>query len=236
VLLHGVLKRAKRKKWIKTNPAEDAERIVVQRSGDFRVLSPEEVEALARAASSGQDAAIYIVGAYTGLRLGELRGLRWADVDFGKRTVLVRRNIPQPGVEKVPKSGKVRSVPLVDRAAEVLDGLSRRQTLDRPRGPRLRNELGGPFDAGRVSGRFHAARERAGIEYLRLHDLRQTFGTLAVRVFPLTDVKAYMGHADVQTTMIYVHHVPQHDAAAKLSAALRAETTPVELTAAADEL
>jgi integrase len=96
------------------------------------------------------------------------------------------------------------------------------------------NELGGPFDAGRVRGRFHAARERAGIEYLRFHDLRHTFGTLAVRVFPLTDVKAHMGHADVQTTMIYVHHVPQHDAADKLSAALRAGTTPLEFTAAAD--
>jgi integrase len=54
------------------------------------------------------------------------------------------------------------------------------------------NELGGAFDAGRVRGRFHAARERAGIEYLRFHDLRHTFGTLAVRVFPLTDVKAHM--------------------------------------------
>ena len=44
---------------------------------------------------------------------------------------------------------------------------------------------------------------------------------------PLTDVKAYMGHADVQTTMLYVHHVPQHDAAEKLSAALRTESTPL---------
>ncbi|HET6570928.1 MAG TPA: tyrosine-type recombinase/integrase [Solirubrobacterales bacterium] len=52
-------------------------------------------------------------------------------------------------------------------------------------------------------------------------DLRHTFGTLAVQAFPLTDVKAYMGHADIQTTVIYVHHVPQVDAAEKLSAALR---------------
>jgi len=57
------------------------------------------------------------------------------------------------------------------------------------------------------------------------HDLRHTFGTLAVRVFPLTDVKAFMGHADIQTTMLYVHHVPQHDAADKLSAALSAEVS-----------
>jgi integrase len=38
-----------------------------------------------------------------------------------------------------------------------------------------------------------------------------------VQAFPLSDVKAYMGHANIETTMIYVHHVPQHDAADKLS-------------------
>jgi hypothetical protein len=49
VLLHGVLKRAKRKGWIDANPAADAERVTVTRSGDFNVLSPEEVQAVARA-------------------------------------------------------------------------------------------------------------------------------------------------------------------------------------------
>jgi integrase len=42
--------------------------------------------------------------------------------------------------------------------------------------------------------------------------------TLAVQAFPLSDVKAFMGHADVQTTMVYVHHVPRHDAADRLTA------------------
>lgn len=41
------------------------------------------------------------------------------------------------------------------------------------------------------------------------------------RVFPLTDVEAYMGHADIATTMLYVHHTPQYDAAAKLTALAR---------------
>jgi integrase len=48
------------------------------------------------------------------------------------------------------------------------------------------------------------------------HDLRHTFGTLAVQAFPRSDVQAYMGHADIATTMIYVHHRPQHAAADRL--------------------
>ena len=47
--------------------------------------------------------------------------------------------------------------------------------------------------------------------------LRHTFGTLAVQAFPHSDVQAYMGqHADIATTMIYVHHRPQHAAADRL--------------------
>ena len=54
------------------------------------------------------------------------RALRWGDVDFAKRLVHVRRSYTrgQPGP---PKSGKVRSVPLIDQAAVPLDGLSRRE-------------------------------------------------------------------------------------------------------------
>jgi integrase len=52
---------------------------------------------------------------------------------------------------------------------------------------------------------------------MRLHDLRHTFGTLAVRAFPLHDVAAFMGHADVSTTMIYIHHLPRAEAAARLA-------------------
>ncbi len=61
MLLHGICARAKRRKWIATNPAEDAERVSVKRSGDFNVLSPEQVFAVARAAESKQDAAIFTV-------------------------------------------------------------------------------------------------------------------------------------------------------------------------------
>ena len=72
---------------------------------------------------------------------------------------------------------------------------------------------------------FYQGLEDAGLGELRrkaepmvFHDLRHTFGTLAVQAFALSDAMAYMGHAHIQTTMIYVHHIPRHDAAQRLSA------------------
>ena len=83
--------------------------------------------------------------------------------------------------------------------------------------------------SSRNRARVYAALERAGLKRIRIHDLRHTFGTLAVQAFPLTDVKAFMGHADIQTTMIYVHHVPQHDAADRLSRLVAASEAPLAL-------
>ena len=92
VILHGILRRAMRVYGLRSNPAALVDRQPQRRSGDFEVLDPAEVEALARAAESEQDAALFRVAAFTGLRLGELRALRWQDVDFAKRLVHVRRN------------------------------------------------------------------------------------------------------------------------------------------------
>ncbi len=96
------------------------------------------------------------------------------------------------------------------------------------------NELGAHFEDSALRRRFYAARERAGLKPIRFHDLRHTFGTLAVQAFPLSDVKAYMGHADIATTMIYVHHVPQLDAAEKLSRALVGSKPASSLEGAAE--
>jgi len=108
-----------------------------------------------------------------------------------------------------------------------LDGLSRRHRFTQDEDLVFCNDLGEHLDDSALRRRFYAARDRAGLKQIRFHDLRHTFGTLAVQVFPLSDVKAYMGHADIATTMIYVHHVPQIDAAERLSTALRVAAGPL---------
>ena len=132
-VLHGIFKRARRVWGLERNPAaaDLVERPAVRYSGEFETLRPDEVLALVRAAASPQDGAIYLTAAFTGLRLGELLALRWRDVDFGLQRLQVRRNYTDRR-EKAPKSGRVRSAPMVDEVMAALDALSRRAEFTGP--------------------------------------------------------------------------------------------------------
>lgn len=129
VVLHAIFKRAARVWGITVNPAsgELVDRPSVRYSGEFRTLSPDEVRLVASRMEVAEEAALITTAAFTGLRLGELLALRWVDVNFGLRRVHVRRSLSQAGVEKTPKSGKVRSSVLVDEVIAALDALSRRE-------------------------------------------------------------------------------------------------------------
>lgn len=155
-----------------------------------------------------------------------MRALRWGDIDWTRRLVHVKRSYTWGG-EGPPKSGKVRSVPMSDQAARALEGLSRRELWTGDEDLVFVSPTGSHIEESALRRRFYKALDNAGLPRMRIHDLRHTFGTLGVQVMPLTDVKAYMGHQDIQTTMIYVHHVPQHDAADKLSKLLEGDSAEV---------
>jgi integrase len=168
--------------------------------------------------------------AYTGLRIGELRVLRWSDIDIAGRTVRVPRNLPTSAPRgakpKAPKSKRPRSLPLIDQALAALDRIEKLGPGREPEGLILVGTLNASIGVDGIRDSLYRGLDRAALGWMRdepnpmvLHDLRHTFGTIAVRVFPLSDVQAYMGHADIQTTMRYVHHVPRNDAASRLSAA-----------------
>jgi integrase len=192
VMLHGIFRRAMRVYGLPSNPVATIDRQPQRISGDIEVLTPAEVLVLADKAESVQDATIFTVAAFTGLRLGELRALRWQDIDFAKRIVHVRRNFTY-GQEGAPKSGKVRSVPLIDQAARALDTLSRRGVLTEPGDLVFIGPTGGVVDDSKLRRRYYAALERAKLQRLNFHSLRHTFGTVAVQAFPLTDVKRVRG-------------------------------------------
>lgn len=206
VILHGIFKRAMKVWGLPRNPAAEVERPRYRVSDDLDAFSPEEVWALVRAAGSDQDGAVFLTAAFTGLRMGELLALEWRDVDFAGDVIRVRRSYNAHGGVGSPKSGKVRSVPMVPDVAQSVASLAGRGRFTEDRDLVFPGELGTFMDASALRDRYKASLTRAGLRPLRFHDLRHTFGTLAVRRAEVPAVQAWMGHSDIQTTMRYVHH------------------------------
>jgi integrase len=220
-MIHGIYQRARKVWGLTTNPVTDVEKPPVPRGGDIEVFSPEEVWALVRAAASEQDAAIFLTAAFTGLRRGELIALRWRDIDFAGSLIRVRASYVD-GVLSSPKSGKVRSVPMAPDVAEALAKLSRRNGLTDDDLVFI-GDWGGYVDARALVRRYESALKRAGLHKLRFHDLRHTFGTRMIGQADIRRVQEWMGHADIQTTMKYLHYAPRDEDAKLVAEAFRVE-------------
>ena len=188
---------------------------------------PEEIEALARAAASGkhrppatgvlspderewrewedrQDAELYRVAAYTGLRMGELIALRWEDVDLDARRMIVHRAV-SAGVEGPTKSWQARAVALADPAAMALARLASRGDYTARQDYVFCSRLGRRMDDSALRRRFGRAREAAGLRSLTFHSLRHAAGSLVAREASAHFVQAFLGHSRLSTTERYLH-------------------------------
>jgi integrase len=221
-ILGGILERARKVHRLPSNPARDIEKLRERYDATgFDFYSPEEVAALVRAAASEQDGAIYLTAAFTGLRRGELIALRWRDVDFERSAIRVAASFANRKLT-APKSGHGRAVPMVPQVAEVLAKLGQREHATGDDDLVFPGDFGTYLDGSALRRRFVVAQQRAGLRPIRFHDLRHTFGTLAVRgAESIVELQAWLGHAEVRTTMRYTHYREQKDAAERLAAAFR---------------
>jgi integrase len=223
VLLSGIFRRA-RKVWkLPHNPVADVERLAVPKRTDIAFYSPEEVHALVRAAPDEQDAALFLTAALTGLRMGELLALRWRSVDFSAQTLRITESFTA-GKLGTPKSGLGRAVPLIDEVASTLARLAQRERWTGPDDLVFVGQAGGHLDSSALRRRFKKSRDEAGLRPLRFHDLRHTFGSVAIRTADPRELQEWMGHSDFATTQIYMHYRPRADAARRLSAAFNDAT------------
>ena len=233
------------------NPATHADRRAEPERGVVAFFSPEQIEELARALAAGahrdpsrpalsedeinararedaQDAELVRVAAYVGLRRGELVALHWRDVEFARRKLIIRRSLSGDTEVKSTKSRRVREVPLPDQAAVALDRLSRRGEFTGLDDYVFCSRLGRRLDPSALRRRYERARGAAGLEPLRFHDLRHTYGSLLVAGgIDLVSVKAAMGHSRITTTERYLHARPAGELADRFTRALSGTSTAV---------
>jgi integrase len=149
--------------------------------------------------------------AFTGLRLGELVGLRWEDLNEQQGYLTVRRTLSPDGhgrlEERPTKSGKSRQVPILEELSPWLDA-SRRLGREHI----FTGKLGGPFDSTNLARaiRWRVIRDQiatfADGQPLRFHDLRHTFlSRLARQGIAPAHIQKVAGHASITTTERYTH-------------------------------
>jgi integrase len=214
-LLHSIFAHGQRRGWCTQNPCKQIDK-PRKRSGDaeIRFLDETQLEALLREVPDDHLGAVervlYLTAAMTGLRQGELLGLRWRDVDWLAGRVRVRQSFVR-GEFGTPKSQRSsRSVPLADRVSAALDDHHRRSLYGRDEDLVFAHpHLGRPLDRSKLLKRFKAAAGRAGLRDVRFHDLRHTFGTrIAAAGVPMRTLQEWMGHRDFKTTLIYADYAP----------------------------
>ena len=231
MVVRAIFAHARSRGLIDADPTATVERQPVRYSGDYDFYSREQIDALVRAAPSAQDAAIYLTASMTGLRRGELVALRWRDIDFPGQAIRVRANYSL-GELVTPKSGKVRSVPMIPEVAQVLAKLAQREHFSGDEDPVFAGPVGGHLDASALRRRYAAAAQRAKLRPLPFHSLRHYFGSMAVNRASLVQVQAWMGHSEIQTTARYLHAKSQAGDAALLAGAFASGSPEAATTGA----
>jgi integrase len=146
---------------------------------------------------------VALLGGDAGLRCGEIIGLEWKDVDLGKRQLCIQRS-EWRGHVTLPKSGRLRHVPLTTRLAAALREhrhLRSDRVLCLPDGAALTQDM--------VGDHVRRAAKRARIGVAGVHRLRHTFCShLAMRGAPARAIQELAGHQDLVTTQRYMHLSP----------------------------
>jgi integrase len=222
-VLHRALKQAVRWNLVARNVADlvDPPRIAHH---EIATLDPTAAQRLIAAAGQDRLEALYVLALTTGMREGELLGLRWRDLDLDGGALEVRgslQRVPSGFVLAEPKTARSRRrVGLTPTAVAALRRHRARQSEERLRlGAGWKNDLdlvftdesGKPVDATKfLRNSFIPLLERAGLPAMRFHDLRHTAATLLLGrgVHPKI-VSEMLGHAQIGITLdLYSHVTP----------------------------
>ncbi len=182
-----------------------------------RWLTDAEVTELIKAAEPRWQTMLF-VGVRSGLRIGELRGLQWGDVDFARRVINVNRTDPGRRTMEAtaPKSNRFRPVPMTNETHQLLEAM---RPMDAKSAhwiwPALLKRSGETRSRARSEkGCWHAverAARKAGMTGVAWHTLRHTYAShLVMRGVPIRNVQKWLGHASVKETEKYAHLYPDH--------------------------
>jgi integrase len=241
-VLHKALNQALNLGLIGRNPAQAVSRPKAKRK-EMRILTSDQARTFLSVAEETRYRALFHLALHTGMREGELLGLKWEDLDWVTRQLQVKRQLQvMPGIgmffaEPKTASGRrtiVLSKAMIEKLREHLDDQDqdRQQAGEkwRENGLIFPTTIGTPMAARNMYEDFRKLLKSIGLPVIRFHDLRHTAATLMLQqgVHPKI-VQERLGHADISMTLnTYSHVLPsmQAEAAEKLDELLN----PIEVS------
>ncbi len=222
VTLHKALDQAVKWHMVPRNVAE-AVRAPRPAPKEMRPLSPDETRRFIQAACGDKLEALYVLAVHTGMRQGELLGLKWQDVDLENGKLSVRHTVTKSGGRLLlgePKTKKSRRTIILGAGAvsalrEHLAGqvkeIERLGDLYRDEGLVFASEVGTIMNPANLRKRsFASLLVRAKLPRIRFHDLRHTCATLLFgRGVHPKYVQELLGHSNIAITLdTYSHVIP----------------------------
>lgn len=207
-LLHKALGDAVRMRLLAHNPAQDVDP-PNGKAAERPLWTPDEVRTLIATSSgfSSQYDALWLFLLGSGCRVGEALGLRWTDIDWSAKSVLIERaivHVKNHAVLGPPKtdSGR-RRLTLPDFAMTALRDQRARQAGECASDDAIfRNVKGNVPQPTDLRRRFHEACKRAGVRVLRIHDCRKAHATMIVAAgVDVKTVQRRLGHASLAMTL-----------------------------------
>jgi integrase len=211
--LQAIYRRARVREGLPINPTVGLE-LPAARGRRERIVPP-ETAAMLIAALPAEERALWATALYAGLRLGELRALRWDAVDLAGGTIEVRGSWDPKEGPIAPKSAAGRrKVPVPAALRDVL--VEHRLASGRGEGLVFSRDGLRPFSSGAASKRADRAWRAAGLESIRLHEARHTFASFMIAAgVNAKALSTYMGHGSITITFDrYGHLMPGNEAEA----------------------
>ena len=199
---------AKDQKLISSNPTDGCALPKLEHK-EMKTLPVEQLTSFLREAKESGVFELYYIELATGLRRGELLGLKWEDIDLSQGNLRVQRQIARINGEIIEAPLKTknayRTLPLSTDAVDVL----REQRKKSGSSPYVfPSPTGGPISPDSILHMLHRVLKRAGLAQVRFHDLRHTFATLALQNgVDIKTVSGMLGHYSAGFTLDTYTHV-----------------------------
>jgi integrase len=230
VVLHSVLKQAMREGILGRNPMDAVDRPRVETT-EFQILNEQQVRQFMIFASESPYETLFHLALTTGMRKGELLGLKWSDVDWVRCVLNVNHQlqiIPGKGYALVAPKTKAghRQIKLGLGTMKQLEAHKKRQELEKAvAGIRWQEHemifttgIGTYMDQTKASRELKRLLKKAGLPAIRFHDLRHTSISFQLEMgTSLNTVQQRAGHSKASVTSDIYGHALEHsqDAAAE---------------------